>query len=142
MTRQRHERGSSTIELAVLTPAVILMLGLVIMAGRVALAKQAVDTVAYDAARAASIARDAADARSSARTAAQYSLTNNHLSCAPNTVIDTSGFNRPPGQPATVTVAISCTVKLSDLALPGVPGTLTITRTATSPLDTFRERAK
>jgi hypothetical protein len=33
-----------------------------------------------------------------------------------------------------------CTVNLSDLSAPGIPGTKLVTATATSPLDTFRER--
>ena len=52
----------------------------------------------------------------------------------------TTGFATPVGTPATVSATVTCVVELSDLALPGVPGTRTVTVTVTSPLDTYRER--
>ncbi len=53
------DRGSATIELAVLAPALLALLGLVIVAGRISVAGSAVEQAAASAARAASIARDA-----------------------------------------------------------------------------------
>jgi len=44
------------------------------------------------------------------------------------------------GTPATVTATVRCVVNLADLAVPGVPGARTVTATASSPVDTFRER--
>ena len=38
------------------------------------------------------------------------------------------------------TATVACVVNLADLSLPGVPGTRTVTATATSPIDTYRER--
>jgi hypothetical protein len=35
---------------------------------------------------------------------------------------------------------VTCTVNLSDLSIPGVPGARTITATASSPVDAYRER--
>ena len=55
--------------------------------------------------------------------------------------LDTSGFAIRPGQSATVTATVTCPVRLSDLAVPGLPGTRTVSHTATSSLDTFRERS-
>ena len=37
-------------------------------------------------------------------------------------------------------VAVATAVPLADLAIPGLPGSMTITGTASSPLDTYRER--
>ena len=54
--------------------------------------------------------------------------------------VDTAGFAAPVGTPATVTATVRCVVNLADLAVPGVPGTRTVTATASSPVDTFRER--
>ena len=53
------DRGSATIEMAVLAPALLALLGLVILAGRISAAGSAVEQAAASAARAASIARDA-----------------------------------------------------------------------------------
>ena len=44
------------------------------------------------------------------------------------------------GTPAADTASVRCVVNLADLAVPGVPGTRTVTATASSPVDTFRER--
>jgi hypothetical protein len=51
---------------------------------------------------------------------------------------DTSGFATPAGQVGTVTVDVSCTVDLSDIAAPGLPGTKTLHDRAVSPVDTAR----
>jgi len=47
-------------------------------------------------------------------------------------------FSAPLGTPTNVRVQLSCTATLADLALPGVPGSKTVTATATSPLDSWR----
>ena len=47
---------------------------------------------------------------------------------------------RLDGQAATVTATISCTARLSDIALPGLPGAKTLTASFTSPIDTYRGR--
>jgi len=64
------------------------------------------------------------------------------LQCtAVSVTVDTSGFAASPGLPATVTATVSCPVRLADLAVPGLPGTRTVSHTAVSALDTFRERS-
>ena len=143
MSRQarRGERGSAALEAAVGLPAFMLFVALIILGGRLAIATQAVDSAAAQAARTASIARTAGDADATARTAAVSSLAEQNLRCVSTTVtVDTTGFSAPVGTAATVTATVRCVVNLADLALPGVRGTRTITATATSPVDTFRER--
>jgi len=44
------------------------------------------------------------------------------------------------GTPAKISATVTCDVNLSDLFLPGVPGSKAITATMSSPLDTYRER--
>jgi hypothetical protein len=39
-----------------------------------------------------------------------------------------------------VTATVTCKVEVADLAIPGLPGTRTITATASSPVDAYRER--
>ena len=135
------ERGSAALEAAIGLPAFLLFVGLIIFAGRVAIATQAVDSAATQAARTASIARTAADAGATARSAATSSLTSQQVNCVSTAVtVDTAGFAAPVGTPATVTATVRCMVNLADLAVPGVPGTRTVTATASSPVDTFRER--
>ena len=140
-SRRQDERGSATLELVIVIPATLLIISAVIMAGRLALANQAIQAVAYDTARAASVARDRVSATSDANRVAGFTLASNGLSCLSTTInVDTSGFERSAGQAATVTTTVTCTLSLGDLSLPGVPGAVTLTADASSPIDTYRER--
>ncbi|NHB86168.1 pilus assembly protein [Tessaracoccus sp. HDW20] len=106
----------------IVIPATLLIISAIIMAGRLALANQAIQAVAYDTARAASVARDRAAATSDANRVAGFTLASNGLSCLSTTInVDTSGFERSAGQAATVTTTVTCTLPLGDLSLPGYP---------------------
>ena len=138
----RDERGSTTLELVVWAPGLLLLIGLLTLAGRVNSANAAVEQAAVDAARTASSARTAAAAAGLAQAGAGRTLAAQGLQCTTTTVaLDTSGFATPPGRSATVTATVTCPVRLSDLSIPGLPGTRTVSHTATSSLDTFRERS-
>lgn len=139
--RLSGERGSVSLELVVLTPGLLLVIGVLIYGGRLELAKQSVQSAASQAAREASIARTQPEANSAADAAATRSLAEQGLNCVSSSVsVDTSGFASPAGTPATITAEVTCVVNLSDLAVPGIPGSQTVTATADSPLDTYRER--
>ena len=139
--RRRPETGSAALEAAVGLPAFLLFVALVILAGRLAIATQAVQSSASEAARVASIARTQGAASSAASSAATSSLANQNVNCVRSAVtLDTTGFGAPVGTPAQVTATVRCVVNVADLSLPGVPGTRTVTGTASSPIDTFRER--
>jgi Flp pilus assembly protein TadG len=129
------------LEVVVLTPVLVLLLGLLVLAGRVALARTSVEQAADEAARSASIARTATGARRAAGDGAVRALANQSLRCSRvDVTVDVGGFTVPVGQPARVTATVTCVVALADLALPGFPGSRTVTATAVSPLDTYRER--
>ena len=135
------DRGSAAIETAIGVPAFLLFIALIIGAGRIAIARQAVEAAATEGARSASIERTAAAADHSATTAAGATLANQQLQCvSTQVVVDASGFERPVGTPATVSETVTCVVNLSDVAIPGLPGSLPITETMSSPLDTYRGR--
>jgi len=135
------ERGSEAIEAAVGVPAFLLFIAVIVGGGRFAIAQQAIDAAAADAARTASIARTQSQAQSTATSGAYASLANQNLQCTAKSVhVDVSGFAAPPGAPASVTATVTCTVNLADVAVPGMPGDRTITATMTSPIDTYRER--
>ena len=95
---------------------------------------------ARDAARQASISLNPGQAQTAALSSAMTALDQDGLDCRPVVTVDTSGFGVPVGQPATVSATVTCTVSLSDLLVPGLPGSRTLTATFTSPLDPFRER--
>lgn len=137
----RSSSGNAPLELVILAPVVLLLVSLVIAAGRTALAQNSVDAAARDAARQASIARTAVQAQQAARSAAIGDLAAQHVRCAPATVsVSTAGFGVPVGQQASVSATVTCQVRLADLLLPGVPGSTTLTATFSSPLDPYRGR--
>lgn len=101
----------------------------------------AMKSAAAEAARAASIARSAGEAAGGASAAASASLTNQGVKCASQSVsIDAGAFGLPIGTPGVVSATVTCMVDMSDLSLPGIPGSRTLTHTSTSPLDTYRGR--
>jgi Flp pilus assembly protein TadG len=139
--RRDPQAGSAAVEVALIAPGLLVLMALLIFGGRNALATGAVEQAAVDAARAASLARTSADADIAASTAAERSLADQDLACSTISVdIDTDGFSTQPGQAAPVTTTIACTLRLSDLALPGIPGSKTIAASAVSVIDTYRER--
>jgi Flp pilus assembly protein TadG len=126
------------LETVILVPALLLFGGLLIFAGRAALARQAVEQAAWDAAREASIARTPAEARAKATDRATALLTD--LGCQPTVTVDTSAFALPVSQAASVTADVSCRVDLSQLTVPGLPGQIVLQATSSSSLDTYRGR--
>ncbi len=139
--RRPDDTGSFTLELAVLAPALLILLVFVVAAGRVELAGGTIAAAARDAARAASLARTAPAAQTAAQATAQASLAAQHLDCSSLVVTgDTVGFEGPLGTPASVQVRVTCQVALSDIALPGLPGSRALQATFTSPLDPYRSR--
>jgi Flp pilus assembly protein TadG len=140
--RRLDDRGSAAVEAAILAPPLLLLIGLAIVGGRIQVAGGAIEAAAHDGARAASIARTAGQAQAAAHAAASATLDQEGLHCGSLTVaVDTSGFTIPVGQPATITVSITCVVDLADLLADGFPGSKTLTATFASPLDTFRTRS-
>ncbi len=130
-----------SVELAVLTPAFLLLVAVAGVTGRTAIAQNALDLAAHDAARAASISRTAGAAQAAGEAAALDTLRAQGLGCAPKVDVGTAGFAEPLGQPAAVQVTVFCTVSFADLAaLPGVPGDRDLNATFTSPIDRYRSR--
>lgn len=138
---QDRERGSVTLELAILAPALILVLGLLILGGRVEVAASAVEQATAAAARAASLERSVAAAQIAAESAVDRETAARDIRCVTTmVVVDTSGLTAPLGTSANVTVHASCTVTMADLGIPGLPGSRTISAEATSAVDRFRTR--
>lgn len=137
----RDERGSAAIEAAIGVPAFALFVGLIIFGGRTANAHEELQSAAAAAARSASIARDAHTAATDARAAATASVSNQHIRCTRvDVTVGTADFNKAPGVPGSVAVTVSCRLNLSDLAVPGIPGSKVFSSTMSSPIDTWRER--
>ncbi|MGW0436487.1 TadE/TadG family type IV pilus assembly protein [Micromonospora sp. NPDC003197] len=149
-------RGSVSVEVAVLIPAFLALVVVAGVSGRTALAYEAIEVAAHDAARAASISRTAGSAREAARVAARERLDWEGLSCANSPRLDFAGtvagrpatfdaaFRSPVGQDASVSVTVSCRVSFQNLRmsiLPGMPSDKLVKATFVSPLDRYRSRS-
>ncbi|WP_117209905.1 TadE family protein [Allorhizocola rhizosphaerae] len=141
--RASGQRGSASIELAIVTVPVIMCTAAIIAAGRLTLAYQATDAAAYDAARTASLARTKTEAETTAYQAALTSFQSQGINCNTlNVIVNTTGFDIPVGEPATVSATVECHAALEDLTLPGLPmPDVTLTSNFVSPLDRYRSRS-
>lgn len=133
--RLRDERGSIAVEVAVIAPALVFLMLLVVYAGKVSEADGNVERAASNAARAASLRQHPSDATADAQTSAADNLAAAGVPCLSlTTTVDTA--NLAPG--GTVTVTVRCEASMADVTLLGVPGRHTFTATATEVIDTYR----
>lgn len=135
-----RERGNAALEIVILGPVLLFLFGLLIAAGRTSIAQGSVAAAARDAARQASISRDPAAAQSAALASAEQALSQDAIDCTPVVTVNTGGFAVAVGLPARVTARVTCRVPLSDLLVPGMPGSRTLRASFTSPLDPYRAR--
>ncbi|WP_282794107.1 TadE family protein [Streptomyces sp. CC224B] len=129
--------GSATIELVLIIPVLVLMLWFLVFSGRMTDARLSVEDAAHQAARAASQQRTASAAAAHAHTTAASALSEAGLTCRPLTV-DLNGSVQPG---STLSATVTCRVHLHDLALLGVPSSLTIEADFAAPVDTYRGAA-
>jgi Flp pilus assembly protein TadG len=139
--RLRDDRGALSLEAVILFPVLILVLLLVIAFGRIGSAGNAVDTAARNAARAASLERTGGAASSAGSQMARSVLDQQGLQCTSTSIsVSTGGFSAQIGEPASTTATVTCVVRLSDIGLPGLPGSKTLTSSFTSSIDSYRQR--
>jgi Flp pilus assembly protein TadG len=133
--RRRSQQGSVAVEMAVLAPALVVLLLLVVFAGRVAQADGDVRRAASAAARAASLRQDPSDAEAAGRQTAAANLADNRVGCARlDTEIDTTRFFAG----GAVAVTVRCTASMADVSGLGVPGRRTFTARAVEVIDRYR----
>ncbi len=127
-----EDRGTMTVEVAVLALPLMLVAGFVVLVGRLGGADADVGQAARDAARAGSLYLPDR-ARPEAVAAARSALDASGTACVDLTVaVTTSGR---PGDLATATV--TCVVRVSEFPLLG-PVAKTVTATAAHPIDSWR----
>ncbi len=130
-----RQDGSMTTEVVLLTPVLLVLLGLVVMTGRIGEVDGAVTNAAHQAARAATLVSTATAAHAAADTTAHANLDADGIACTTVSVaVDTSRLE-PGGD---VAVEVACTVKLGDLAFTGLPGSRTVRSRAVEVIDTYR----
>jgi hypothetical protein len=137
----RDHRGSSAVELALLVPALVIMLGMMVGGGRLWFARTTVTEAAASAARSASLARTAEQAVGDGVAAGRSSLSTGGLDCVDQSIsVDAGAFSIPVGTPATIRSRVVCSVPFRDILLPGMPGSIKLTGQGTAALDTYRSR--
>ena len=132
---RRRLGGVATLEMTLLMLPVLLLAELGVAGGRHAQAQTYASAAAYSAARAASLAADPDRAQSAAESAAQASVEGAGAACSGVTA-STNVSDFVPG--GNVTVTVTCQISYSDLLLLPLPGSVTVSGTAVSPVDLFR----
>ncbi|MFJ3779792.1 TadE/TadG family type IV pilus assembly protein [Streptomyces sp. NPDC090075] len=123
-----------TLELVLMIPVLILMLWFLVYCGRLSETRLRIEDAAHQAARAATLDRSSHIAAADAHSTAASALSAAGITCESLSVA-ASGTLRAG---STVTVSVSCTVGLHDLALLQVPGSTTLTAESASPVDVYR----
>lgn len=140
MTRRRPpnpgERGSLALELTLIAPAFFALLSLVLAYGRYAAVTGLTESAARDAARAATQSRSLLDARDRVDRIVADTLADAPPSCRDTGQGRLENVAFLPGD--YVTVRVTCDIDYADLGLPGAPGSHTVVRRFTSPLDPYR----
>ena len=134
-TARRTEAGSLAVEMAMVAPGLLLIFGLIFAYGRAAQVNGTLESGTRDAARSATVARSYDDALERANAVLLDAMKDAPQSCQNSLDLKITG-EYLPGEPVTVTTR--CTYDLSDLGLPGAPGTITAESSFTSMLDPYR----
>lgn len=135
-----HERGAVSIEVVLIVPVIMLIVALMTAGWRLWSVRAQVSEAAAAGARAASVMRGSSAADVAARQAIDADLDAVSSICtSPAVSVDTTGFRSAVGSSADVNVEINCAVPFTDLLVP-MPGSLTVTAQASSPIDSYKER--
>lgn len=131
----RRDDGSLTLEFVLIVPMVLLLLGLVVLYGRVSEFNGRLEAATRDAARAATLARSQQEAKEVASDLVRASVAPGAcMAGGPRVVLRDDQFI--PGE--LVTIVTTCTYSVEDLGLPGLPKTFTKTVQFSSLLDEQR----
>lgn len=139
MTRRRchGDRGDSgPLEVVILVPVLLALVGLVVAFGRTTTADSDVEFAARVGARAAALSNTPAAAATRATAVVERTLADSGLSCSSHTVTVDASDLRPGGR---VRVTVTCRAELSDVShLQLAIGSRTMTATATEVVDRVR----
>lgn len=133
-SRLRSDRGSVALEFAFAAPILLLVLALAWTYGRVAWANGHLEAGARDAARVATQSRSMEEARANALAVLQEN-TAGVEGCGSSAAMRITGEFAPG---STLTIEASCTYSLSDIGIPGAPGTVSPTAVFSSVVDLRR----
>lgn len=132
MTGLRQDRGAAALEFALLLPALLIMLAVIMAAGRLWIVRSEIQAVARQAAREAVLQPDAGAAASTAQSAGDTAAGDYKLNAGQLTITPQGPY--APG--AFYKVGVTYNVSLGDL--PGfgfLPGRVTLSATGLEPID-------
>jgi hypothetical protein len=136
---RRGDRGTAPGELVVMASTTFLFVAAIVFAGRVNIGAIHVEGAARASARTLSLARNPEDVVDAAREEAEEAVGLGTALCREMTFDDDVSLSEDTGL-RYVTVDISCEVDLTQASLVRVPGTLTVTSSATEVVDRYREQ--
>jgi hypothetical protein len=137
--RRLDDRGTAPGELVVLASLTFLFVGAIVFAGRINISAIHVEGAARAAARSLSLARDPDDIVDEAREEAEEAVGLGGPLCRSLSFDHQVHTSRETGL-RYVTVEISCEVDLAQASLVRVPGSMTVSSSATEVVDRYREQ--
>jgi Flp pilus assembly protein TadG len=134
--RARHhdDGGSAVVEVVVLAPVFFLFIAAIVLVGKLNVGSAHVEVAARSAARSISLAADPAGPQA----AAEAERTARDMVKEGEAMCRSMSFDVEVDL-AEVTVTIGCDVDLREASLLAVPGTRTVTASATEVIDRYRE---
>ena len=133
--RSRDDHGSLIVELVILIPVFMVFTLVIIGCGRMVQARQQAVEAARAGAEAAAIMQTQASASRAASASAVLGPYGSIHSCTDESVRTGTAHFAPGGE---VTVTVTCVVDLSDVFIPGMPGSISVTAAQSAPLDPYR----
>lgn len=134
-----YQRGAVAVEAALILPSLLMIAAMTTGGWRLSEVRADAQSAAEVAARAGSVASTVGEGHAVGQRVAMTELAGSRCS-DPAISIDSSALALPVGSTGVTSARVRCTVRLSDLLVPGMPGALHVESTAHSTVDSHRER--
>lgn len=134
-----YQRGAVAVEAALILPSLLLIAAMTTGGWRLSEVRADAQSAAEVAARAGSVASTVGEGHAVGQRVAMTELAGTRCS-DPAIIIDSSALALPVGSTGVTSARVRCTVRLSDLLVPGMPGAFHVESTAHSTVDSHRER--
>ena len=134
-----YQRGAVAVEAALILPSLLMIAAMTTGGWRLSEVRADAQSAAEVAARAGSVASTVGEGHAVGQRVAMTELAGTRCS-DPAIIIDSSALALPVGSTGVTSARVRCTVRLSDLLVPGMPGACHVESTAHSTVDSHRER--
>ena len=134
-----YQRGAVAVEAALILPSLLMIAAMTTGGWWLSEVRADAQSAAEVAARAGSVASTVGEGHAVGQRVAMTELAGTRCS-DPAIIIDSSALALPVGSTGVTSARVRCTVRLSDLLVPGMPGAFHVESTAHSTVDSHRER--